>query len=403
MSANKHLRRAVELAQGGDHKTALAEVKKALAIEPDHPKALVFRFTLEARLLRRAQRPGDAALRYRAVLALDPANSEALQMLSSYEQKARADGDPSPAALPAVNPARFGAPSAPGKAPPQPAGRGPSGAQPAGRPGAAVSPFGRRAKPAREMDAPRPVRIDARKESPEPTPSSDRPTNPPLEHTVAAMGDLPVGGGGRSIPSNGSLNASDIRPTRSTWSDGPLVEIEPAGRSRGTLASAHPVTPPAGMAPPDEVAFREFSEDGFRESAALQAELADEAPESLPPPSTETPLDPERRVAPRVSIEVHVGISSESNFFTGFSGDISEGGLFIATYNLLPVGAHVEVSFGVVGHEVKAHAVVCWVRDPIDINLMPGFGVRFADLTEPDHRAISGFIEARTPMFYDDD
>lgn len=402
MSANKHLKRAVELAQGGDHKGALAEVKHALAIEPDHPKALVFRFTLEARLLRRAQRPGDAALRYRAVLALDPANGEALQMLSSYEQKPRADGDTSVAAVPAVNSAKLGAPTAPAKATPQPAGRGPSAAQPAGRSGPAVSPFGRRAKPAREMDAPQPARIDARKEPPEPTVSSDRPTNPPLDNTEAALSNLALGGGGRSMPSSGSLSASDVRRTRPAASDAPLVEIEPAGRSRGSMASANAVKPPARMAPFDEVAFSERDEDGFRDSAALQAELADEVPESLPPPSTETPLDPERRVAPRVSIEVHVGISSESNFFTGFSGDISEGGLFIATYNLLPVGAHVEVSFGVVGHEVKAHAEVCWVRDPIDINLMPGFGVRFADLTEPDHRAISGFIEARTPMFYDD-
>lgn len=133
------------------------------------------------------------------------------------------------------------------------------------------------------------------------------------------------------------------------------------------------------------------------------AGLDDFLSEDLPPPSVETPLGPERRVARRVAIEVDVGVSSESNFFTGFSGDISEGGLFIATYNLLPVGAHVHVSFGVMGREISCDATVCWIREPIDMNLMPGFGVRFDDLSDEDHTAIAKFIAKRAPIFYDDE
>ena len=116
MSANQYLRRAVELAQGGDNKSALVEVKRALEIEPDHPKGLIFRFTLEARLLRRAQRPADAAVRYRAVLALDPTNAEAKKMLREHTEGAPA----APAAAPPAAPAAKAAAPAPIAAPPAP-------------------------------------------------------------------------------------------------------------------------------------------------------------------------------------------------------------------------------------------------------------------------------------------
>jgi uncharacterized protein (TIGR02266 family) len=145
-------------------------------------------------------------------------------------------------------------------------------------------------------------------------------------------------------------------------------------------------------------AASESGRDGdLEEKASFDAMTRDS------PPSSKTPGTTERRTAPRVAIEVNVGVSSESNFFTGFSGDISEGGLFIATYNLVPIGSHVHVAFGVMGREITCDAVVCWIRDPIDVNLMPGFGVRFGELSDADHAAIAAFIHARAPMFYDGD
>src|SRR5262249_21126741 len=40
---------------------------------------------------------------------------------------------------------------------------------------------------------------------------------------------------------------------------------------------------------------------------------------------------------PREKLEANVGATTESNFFVGFSGDISEGGVFVATYLTLSV------------------------------------------------------------------
>ncbi len=70
---------------------------------------------------------------------------------------------------------------------------------------------------------------------------------------------------------------------------------------------------------------------------------------STPPPRRD-PTEPvlltrERRGTRRVELEVDIGYHSETNFFTGFVNDISEGGIFVATYDLLPVGTHLMVSF----------------------------------------------------------
>lgn len=116
----------------------------------------------------------------------------------------------------------------------------------------------------------------------------------------------------------------------------------------------------------------------------------------------------ERRRFERHDLAAEIGMRSESNFYTGFSDDLSEGGLFVATYALLPVGARVEVSFWLPsGHEIKCTAEVRWVRDPRhqhdDHHTSPGMGVRFLGLSSDDQNAIRHFMEYRPPMFFDDE
>jgi uncharacterized protein (TIGR02266 family) len=124
--------------------------------------------------------------------------------------------------------------------------------------------------------------------------------------------------------------------------------------------------------------------------------------------SSRAPAGDERRKHERLSLAAEVGLRSESNFYTGFSDDVSEGGLFIATYTLLPVGSKVEVSFWLPsGHEVTASAEVRWVRDTHHSDdhghVSPGMGVRFVGLSSDHLSAIRHFMEMRPPMFYDDD
>jgi uncharacterized protein (TIGR02266 family) len=98
-----------------------------------------------------------------------------------------------------------------------------------------------------------------------------------------------------------------------------------------------------------------------------------------------------------------VGATTESNFFVGFSGDISEGGVFVATYLTLDVGAKVEVLVTLPGgFEKKIPGTVRFVRDPMDMDSEPGIGVRFDRLDEEARELILRFIRKRPPLFYDE-
>ena len=112
----------------------------------------------------------------------------------------------------------------------------------------------------------------------------------------------------------------------------------------------------------------------------------------------------ERRSAPRVSVDVEIGFASETNFYTGFSEDISEGGIFVATYNVLPMGAQLELSFVLPdGHAVSATGIVTWLREPQGLasEITPGMGIAFQSLIAPDRDAIHRFLAQRAPLFYD--
>lgn len=113
----------------------------------------------------------------------------------------------------------------------------------------------------------------------------------------------------------------------------------------------------------------------------------------------------DRRHHQRVELETDVSFESESNFFTGFMEDISEGGLFLSTYQLEPIGTVIEVTFHLPdGHIVRAQGRVRWLRDPRDetSDVRPGMGIQFDELLAEDRKAIQAFIEARSPIFYEE-
>ena len=108
---------------------------------------------------------------------------------------------------------------------------------------------------------------------------------------------------------------------------------------------------------------------------------------------------------PRETVEANVGASSETNFYVGFSGEISEGGVFVATYSTFEAGTAVTIHVTLPGgFEFKVPGRVHFVRDPMDMNedSEPGMGLKFEALP-PDHRElILRFVRKRAPMFYDD-
>jgi uncharacterized protein (TIGR02266 family) len=124
---------------------------------------------------------------------------------------------------------------------------------------------------------------------------------------------------------------------------------------------------------------------------------------SLAPPRPHSSAPPAG--ARRVDLEANVGASSETNFYVGFSGEIAEGGVFVATYNTLDVGALVYVTLHLPGgYEFRLPGRVHFVRDPMDMSAdaEPGMGVKFEMLPADNRELILRFIRKRAPMFYDD-
>lgn len=135
-------------------------------------------------------------------------------------------------------------------------------------------------------------------------------------------------------------------------------------------------------------------------------ELVPDADEGLVERSSGSPLnDVDRRTTERVSLSADIGLHSATQFFTGLSGDVSRGGLFVATWAPLPLGTEVTVSFVLPGgHQVTTAGHVAWLKEPQGEGAgedAPGMGVRFATLSEADRRAVESFLARRPALFHD--
>lgn len=109
----------------------------------------------------------------------------------------------------------------------------------------------------------------------------------------------------------------------------------------------------------------------------------------------------EARRTHRQVVEIEVGIATESNFFVGFTENLSEGGVFVATYALKPIGSHVDVVLTFPsGEALRVPGVVRWLREASNEG-WPGMGVRFEKLSADDEKNIRKFLSLREPMFYD--
>ncbi len=113
----------------------------------------------------------------------------------------------------------------------------------------------------------------------------------------------------------------------------------------------------------------------------------------------------QRRERARVKMQAAITMSSDNNFFNGFSTNISDGGVFIATVTQLPIGTEMDLSFSLPsGEQIKAHGVVRWTREVNDKtpDIMPGLGVQFTQIDEAALAAIQDFVRDREPMFFPD-
>ncbi len=184
----------------------------------------------------------------------------------------------------------------------------------------------------------------------------------------------------------------------------------------------------------DEAALTRFEAQAREEEAAKRVTLREIAHEKLPESQRETLFDAPaprqaqtaapaqaaasvgppamtakasasqpRRALPRVRMQAAVDLHSDSNFFTGFSTNISEGGLFIATVQTVEIGTEVDLGFSLAdGEKLNVQGVVRWVREVNDLtpDIFPGVGIQFVNLDPATAGAIQQFVSSREPMFF---
>jgi uncharacterized protein (TIGR02266 family) len=106
----------------------------------------------------------------------------------------------------------------------------------------------------------------------------------------------------------------------------------------------------------------------------------------------------------RIAVSVEVSMHTEHNFYTGITENISEGGLFIATHDIVPMGTLVDMTISLPEKSpIEASGEVRWVRELSDLteDMSPGVGVQFGDLKDQDKATIEEFIRSRSPLLYE--
>jgi Tfp pilus assembly protein PilZ len=106
-----------------------------------------------------------------------------------------------------------------------------------------------------------------------------------------------------------------------------------------------------------------------------------------------------------LQVEANLGAHSPTNFYKGLSGNdvVDDGGLFVATYDIPPLGSKLWVSVNMPGgYEFQGVAEVRWVRETGAGDAPPGFGCAFRDITKEARQLIYRYVRNREPLFHDD-
>jgi uncharacterized protein (TIGR02266 family) len=128
------------------------------------------------------------------------------------------------------------------------------------------------------------------------------------------------------------------------------------------------------------------------------------------PEGNDTPVEQRERSEgerrrPRIEVTLMVTVESESNLYVGFTENLSEGGVFVATHALRKIGSAVDLVIELAqGPTIHANGTVRWLRQYSEVNeTVPGMGIRFDHLSSEDARRLHEFAKARQPLFFDDE
>lgn len=112
----------------------------------------------------------------------------------------------------------------------------------------------------------------------------------------------------------------------------------------------------------------------------------------------------DNRTKVRIYVEFEVTLTGPHSFFTSFTMDISEGGVFVATHQIFPIGTEFRLKLIIGEESLDIDSKVIWVRgiDGAKVSGQePGMGLSFINLDDHSLAVISTFIKKREPLFYD--
>ncbi len=116
---------------------------------------------------------------------------------------------------------------------------------------------------------------------------------------------------------------------------------------------------------------------------------------------------PENRRFTRRPLETEIDFGGDSQFFTGFTKNISAGGLFVATHEDLEMGSIIRIKFGItaISREFDFAAEVRWHRPYRETqpDVPAGYGVCFVNISEEDQAVLNQYLQTAETLFFDDE
>ena len=105
--------------------------------------------------------------------------------------------------------------------------------------------------------------------------------------------------------------------------------------------------------------------------------------------------DDEHRSNRRVPISTAIRIRCENwdHFQTEYLGNLSGGGIFIATAKPLKPGTLFALELSVGGEKVQTKAQVIWTKEFSQDGRPSGMGARFLELDAQSHKVLTGWLE----------
>lgn len=107
------------------------------------------------------------------------------------------------------------------------------------------------------------------------------------------------------------------------------------------------------------------------------------------------PLGPERRSHDRVELKLPVDYSSVDAFFSDFTQNINEGGMFIETETEAELGTLVQLQFRLPGDQepIAVQGRVAWLSDG-KADSPQGVGIEFQDLSNETRARINEIVRS---------